>query len=125
MNRNVSASRKLLYALGSALSIIGVIVFFSGFLVVLSDVGNPSPPDMSFGHSSGFDPAASTMMVRFLGGMVLVFAGNACRNIGARGVAGSGVVLDPEQARRDLEPFSRQAGGMLNDLLDEANIRPG
>lgn len=34
-------------------------------------------------------------------------------------------MLDPEQARQDLEPFSRQAGGMLKDALDEAAVNLG
>jgi hypothetical protein len=42
--------------------------------------------------------------------------------IGARGLAGSGVVLDPEKARGDLEPYTRMAGGMLKDALDETGL---
>ena len=47
------------------------------------------------------------------------------RGIGGRGLAGSGVVLDPSQARQDLEPYSRMAGGMLGDALDEADVNLG
>lgn len=32
--------------------------------------------------------------------------------------AGSGVILDPEKAKEELEPFSRMAGGMVKDALD-------
>ena len=42
--------------------------------------------------------------------------------IAARGLAGSGVVLDPEKARTDVEPWTRMAGGMVGDALDEAGI---
>jgi hypothetical protein len=46
-------------------------------------------------------------------------------NIGSRGLAGAGVVLDPQQARKDLEPWSRMAGGMAKDALEAADIHPG
>jgi hypothetical protein len=40
-------------------------------------------------------------------------------------MAGSGVVLDPEQAREDLEPYSRMVGGLAWDVLEEADIDLG
>jgi hypothetical protein len=33
--------------------------------------------------------------------------------------------LDPEQARRDLEPLNRSRGAMVKDALDEADIHLG
>jgi hypothetical protein len=54
--------------------------------------------------------------------MALIVSGELIRKIGERRATGSGLILDPEQARRDLEPFSRQGGGMLRDALDEAEI---
>ena len=65
------------------------------------------------------------MGARAFGGMALIIAGAVVMNIGARGAAGSGLVLDPEKARGDLEPFSRMAGGMVKDALDEADINLG
>jgi uncharacterized OB-fold protein len=47
------------------------------------------------------------------------------RRIGARGVAGSGLVLDPDKAREELEPYSRMAGGMVKDALEEADVSLG
>jgi hypothetical protein len=41
------------------------------------------------------------------------------------GLAGSGVKLDPEEARRDVEPWSRMTGGVLKDAMDEAGIKLG
>jgi uncharacterized OB-fold protein len=32
------------------------------------------------------------------------------------------MILDPEKARKDLEPYSRMTGGMVKDALDEAHI---
>ena len=51
--------------------------------------------------------------------------GGFVRGIGARGFSGSGVVLDPEKAREELEPYSRMAGGMVKDALDEADVHFG
>ena len=48
--------------------------------------------------------------------------GQIISSIGARGLAGSGVVLDPEKAREDLKPYSKMAGGMLGDALEESNL---
>ena len=35
------------------------------------------------------------------------------------------MILDPEQAREDLEPYSRMAGGMVRDVFEEADIDLG
>ena len=66
-----------------------------------------------------------SMMFRAFGGMALIFIGGIVSNIGARGVAGSGVVLDPGKAREELEPYTRMAGGMVKDALDEADVHLG
>lgn len=57
--------------------------------------------------------------------MALMIVGGFIRGIGARGLAGSGVLLDPKQARDELEPYSRMTGGMIKDVLDEADIDLG
>ena len=57
-----------------------------------------------------------------IAGMVCIAAGQGLMKLGRSGTAGSGLKLDPEQARRDLEPWNRMAGGMLRDTLDEAGI---
>ena len=53
---------------------------------------------------------------------MLLIVGGFMRRVGAYGLAGSGVILDPEEAKEELEPFSRQAGGMSKDFLEEAEI---
>ena len=57
-----------------------------------------------------------------IAGVVCITAGQGLMRLGRSGAAGSGLKLDPEQARRDLEPWNRMAGGMLRDTLDEAGI---
>ena len=61
-------------------------------------------------------------MTRGIGGMALMIFGGFLMNLGRHGAAGSGVVLDPKKARKDLEPWNRAAGGMANDALDEIEL---
>jgi len=55
-------------------------------------------------------------------GMGLMIVGRMLAAIGSRGLAGSGVMIDPEQARKDLEPWSRMAGGIVKDAIDETGL---
>jgi hypothetical protein len=55
-------------------------------------------------------------------GMALMAIGQMVRTAGAQGLAGSGVILDPEQARKDLEPWNRMKGGMVQDAASEVEV---
>ncbi|MHC5145965.1 MAG: zinc-ribbon domain-containing protein, partial [Planctomycetota bacterium] len=66
-------------------------------------------------------PGPGVMLVAFIC-FGLIIAGGGIRSVAARGTAGSGLVLDPEKAREDLEPWARMGGGMVKDALDEADI---
>lgn len=101
--------------LGNVLLGVGLISFHSVFVTAA----------MNFGDFTNFKGDARSNMFRAVVGIILLLAGTAVRNVSARGLAGSGAVLDPEQARKDLEPFSRQAGGMAKDFFDEAGIDLG
>lgn len=120
MSRQISNERKGAYYFGMMLMILGGLLFASNFILV--------PMSMSSGPSFG-GPSASSPMAgmafRAIGGMALLLIGGFIRGIGARGLAGSGVVLNPQQARRDLEPYSRMAGGMIKDAVDESGINLG
>lgn len=61
-------------------------------------------------------------MIRALGGMGLMALGGFLMRVGAAGWAGSGVVLDPKRARKDLEPWTRMGGGMIQDALGEVDV---
>ena len=113
--KQISEERKTAYYLGTGLMIIGGLLFFSVFITSA----------LNFGHFDNFAENASSSAFRAVGGMALLIIGGFIRGIGARGLAGSGVVLDPEQARQELEPYSRMAGGMVKDALDEANVNLG
>lgn len=112
MSRRISSERKSLYYLGNVLIVVGLILFASTFVTFLSH----------FGDFSNFEDDAKSDFGRALAGMACIVVGGVIRNIGARGLAGSGVVLDPDRARKDLEPYSRMVGGMAKDALDEADI---
>ena len=112
-NQQVSDSRKLLYYGGMVVTGLGVLIFVSIFFRSHEDV---------FADVEG---AQRSMVVRGICGMALLVAGGFMRSVGAKGLAGSGVVLDPEKARRDVEPWSRAGGGMLRDALDETGLDIG
>ena len=63
-------------------------------------------------------------MFRAIAGMGLLIVGGIVRGIGARGLAGSGVVLDPDKAHEELEPYSRMAGGMVRRRSGRGQDRP-
>ena len=116
MAKKISEERKRLYNAGLVMMIIGgclfALPFLTGPLVILA------------GGEGGMTIMPLVMLAAFIG-FGLIAAGRIMRGIAARGKAGSGLVLDPEQAREDLEPWSRMAGSVLKDALDEADIRPG
>lgn len=112
MARRISEERKATYYLGAALMVAGGLTFLSVFITGA----------MHFGDFSDFESRTKSSMFRAILGMVLVVVGGVIRAVGSRGLAGSGVVLDPERARSDVEPYSRMAGGMVKDALDEADL---
>jgi len=115
MPRHISEERKTAYYVGMGLQVLGGLLFASTFVTFL----------MHFGDFTNFEARAKSDGFRAFGGMALLIVGGIVRGVGARGLAGSGVILDPEKARDELEPYSRMAGGMLKDAIDEADISVG
>ncbi|MCP4092596.1 MAG: zinc ribbon domain-containing protein [Planctomycetes bacterium] len=111
MARQISGGRKFLYYLGSLMMFIGLLSFLYTFVGFF----------MAFGDSNGVEAGFGAFKYAVFG-MVLLVLGGIIRGVGAMGLAGSGVVLDPERAREEIEPFSRMAGGVVKDVLDEADI---
>lgn len=107
--RQIPPERKALYYGGMAASIVGLLLFLSTFVTFAAH----------FGDFSNFESNAKSDMFRAIGGMALIMVGGAIMNVAARGFAGSGLMLDPEKARRDLEPWARMSGGLTNDALSE------
>jgi len=112
MAKQISQERKTAFYLGMVLMVLGGLLFLSVFITGA----------LNFGDFSNFEADSRSSMLRAISGIVLLALGSIIRSIGARGLAGSGVVLNPEQARQELEPYSRMAGGMVKDALQEADI---
>ncbi|MBW7939670.1 MAG: zinc ribbon domain-containing protein [Candidatus Omnitrophica bacterium] len=108
----ISESRKFLYYLGLALIALGALLFFSTFLSAA----------LHFGDFSHFEERTRSMAFRSFGGIFLLVAGVVINRIGALGFSGSGVVLDPQQAREDLKPYSSMVGGMAKDVMEESGL---
>jgi len=115
MAKRISESRKTAFYIGSTIQVCGFLLFISVFVTAA----------MNFGDFSNFEEDARSSMYRGIGGMVLLIVGGLVRQVGARGLAGSGIVLNPDRARGEMEPYSRMAGGMVKDALDEADIDLG
>jgi hypothetical protein len=113
--RQISPERKALYYFGSVLAVGGFLMFLSVFI----------SGALHFGDFDDFHARTQSMGLRAVGGIMMIIIGMALASIGRAGLAGSGVKLDPQQARRDVEPWSRMSGGMLRDVLDEAGIDLG
>jgi cytochrome c biogenesis protein CcdA len=113
--RDVSPERQGAFYIGGAMMVVGFLSFFSVFVTGA----------MNFGDFTDFESRTRGEAMRAVIGMGLIVVGAFVRNVGRAGAAGSGLVLDPRQARKDLEPFSRQNGGMLKDALDEAGVDLG
>ncbi|AMV36041.1 zinc ribbon domain-containing protein [Planctomyces sp. SH-PL62] len=107
--RDISPERQAMYYAGMAAGVVGALLFVSTFFSFA----------MNFGNFDDFEGRARSIFLRAVGGMCLMVVGPAVMGVAARGLAGSGVKLDPEQARRDLEPWSRMRGGVIGDVLDE------
>jgi hypothetical protein len=138
-NRRISDNRQALYYGGMAVSGVGLLLFVSFFFTLVSGFdgasGLESEPVITFSPNSDFLAKreltrqvaprryqAENAVARALIGMVLMVVGGGMMKVGARGWAGAGVLLDPEQARKDLEPWARMGGGIAQDALSEIDV---
>ncbi len=113
--RQISPERKTIYYIGIGLMVLGFLSFGSTFISAASH----------FGDFSNFEGRSRSMMTRALVGMGMMIGGGILMSIGRAGLAGSGIKLDPEEARKDVEPWARMTGGVVKDALDEAGIDLG
>ncbi len=112
--KQTSSERKGLYYLGMLVSLIGVLLFASVFLAGILHTGD-SPDLKPHGRSEG---------LRAFFGIALAVAGGVLARVGTRGFAGSGIIIDPEKAREDIQPRPGAAGGAPKRGLDETSIDP-
>lgn len=106
----ISNKRKLTYYIGIGMMVLGFLLFISVFFLVVISMNNP------FGFS------VQPPFINSVVGMVLMIAGSFVMNIGAKGTAGSGLLLDPEKAREDLKPYNEVKGEMINDIISNIDI---
>jgi hypothetical protein len=121
MAKQISEGRKNLYNAGLVVMIIGGCLFALPFLTI------PIAMITSLG-GGGLLKGIISVPISFIGAFIgfgLIAAGSAMRRVAACGTAGSGLVLDPEKAREDLNPWTGMAGGMVKDVLKEADIKIG
>ena len=111
--KKISPERKTAYYIGLILMGVGFLLFLSVFVTGA----------LNMGSTRNFDSQMSSSAIRAVGGMVLMIAGAVIRRIGVRGLAGSGVILDPDKAREDIEPWARMAGGIVKDAVEETGLK--
>ena len=107
----IPPQRKMLYNIGTALMVLGGLLCVVGFITFASE-------GMSSVHSMTINSGAPSGFMMVVIGMLLLAGGSIVQRIAARGVAGSGLVLDPEKAREDLHPYTHMAGGMVKDAVE-------
>lgn len=106
MKKNaISVERQMLFYVGRGMTIVGIILFLSTFFSFMN------PASLSMG----------SFMARPVIGIILIASGQFVSQIGARGAAGSGMILNPDQAQEDLKPWTTMAGGMLNDAVSQVD----
>jgi hypothetical protein len=113
--RQIPEERKTAYYAGLLLMAVGFLLFASVFVTGF----------LNFGNFSSFEADVRSSGVRASLGMGLMIAGGFLTRIGVRGLAGSGIILDPERAREDVEPWARMAGGVIKDAVEETGLNLG
>ncbi|MCL2330519.1 MAG: SHOCT domain-containing protein [Phycisphaerae bacterium] len=111
----ISEKRKTVYYIGMGIAALGIFLIIVGF-IAFAILGFLSVD--SFGQSPS--PLIGFFMV--FAGMVLSSGGIAVCGVAKQGLAGSGLILDPEQARKDVEPWSRMTGGVVKDTIEETGL---
>ncbi len=144
MVKQISEERKKAYYFGMGMIVTGCVLFALSAILAIGSVGHGFYEFHTVIQSIGADPGSMqnngdvgvdlfktfgrvniqvifAMGMAFIGGLLIIIGGVTMK-IAARGLAGTGIILDPERAREELEPYSRMAGGMVKDALDEAKV---
>ena len=111
-NRELKTWRKVVYIIGNIFLVVGVILFMSSFFTSFGFFQGR----FEFIERLGF---VGSFMFLPVFGFALIFVGSLLKALGRGGLAGAGLILDPERERRDAEPFSRSKGGKFADSYDE------
>ncbi|HVF84844.1 MAG TPA: zinc ribbon domain-containing protein [Abditibacteriaceae bacterium] len=143
---HILEGRRAMYYGGMLLIIVGfflfISVFFSGFssgrfpsesVVIVEPsqremvernrnmIGIPKDARIVTSDSpNAYRTEPANPIVHAFWGMGLIITGAMLMSFGSRGLAGSGVILDPQQVREDLKPWSHMAGGMIDDAATQS-----
>ena len=127
--RKIPPERKGMYYGGMLLMVVGILTFVSTFFSGpdIDGFSDIRPGDSDFwarsqANQKDFRQGMKSNVTTTFIGMGLLVVGGLLMKVGARGAAGSGLVLNPQQARQDLEPWTRMGGGMVQDALSETDI---
>lgn len=134
----IGRGRKTAYYVGTLLMVVGFVIAFGSFVPAFSIFGSTQDfvgrTMSSAGRGKQPDPSAVTGFMSqvtgsvaysfglALGGTALIIVGAFIRRTGSHGLAGSGLVLDPQKAREDVKPWSQMQGGVLRDTIDAAGF---
>ena len=131
MARKISPERRTLYYFGMALSVVGFILFVTGPFsgcnqrspgVSVTKDGRVTVESIGHWGDIGWGKSTGPNVVQIVCGFVMFGAGTFLMTLARKGPAGTGLILDPDRERKDMEPWSRMKGGMLEDALDEAGV---
>ena len=99
------------------------VLYYGGGLLMVAGMGS-FMFHIGWGMLGGFeDPEINERMPAVMvTSMAIAMVGGFLNVIGGKGLAGSGLILDPDRARKDLKPYSKMAGGMLEDALENRDL---
>ncbi|RRC95595.1 zinc ribbon domain-containing protein [Schaalia canis] len=116
---DVQPWRKVVYYLGGAMVILGVVLFASVFFtfstVFFRGPNLGAANDLLGGIGFGSFPLS-------FAGIFLVGLGRILQSVGRQGLAGSGIILSPQQEVDDAEPWNRAEGAQKQDQLEETPL---
>jgi hypothetical protein len=141
MPTRVGGGRKAAFYVGGLMMVAGFLLAFASFLPAFSlfgaagdfaggalgaaGRGRPPEPAAVTGFMGQVQSRVYTTLLMAAGGAALIVAGAFVRRAGSHGLAGSGLVLDPQRARDEVKPWSEMHGGVLRDTLDAADVDLG
>ena len=93
-NQQIPPERKLVHRIGKILIVVGAPSLGSAFV----------SEALNFGRFSDHEGRVRSMALRAVGGMAIIVVGAGMTMYRASGATGSGLTLNPEQARKEVEP---------------------
>lgn len=106
--------RVVLFYAGSVMGVIGLLMFLTPFL----SVGLVAFSSDAFAFEDTIFGSFGVAVI----GFIFILLGSSLRSLGKYGAAGSGVILNPKQAREDIKPHAKAVGGILNDAFEEVDV---